>query len=383
MKPLNRHQARRRGIATFAVAALVVATATACSQSTEEEPSSGDTSTEVPDYYPDDYDTIIDAARAEGGELVIYSSLDEANWAPIIDAFQEKYPFVDRIQALNLNSDEIFQRQLSEQAAGNAPADLLVSNSVQAWTTFADQGDYILDYESPEIGQLPELAVSMPGVYALSVDPQVLGYNTSLISDGIDSFADLATLIAEDPGAYQNMVGVREISSSFAFTVFYNLLEAKPELWDHFEQILPISRPENSSGTVAEKVLSGEEVAGVLISIGPAVTVRASGNGLFEFALPTDGTLVLSMSSGIASSAPHPNTAKLFTDFFLSHEGQQAVLDGGLTAYRDGLDPVEGSYTLEDVEEIAGDDAVVTVQYEQISEEDVAAFAERWNGLLG
>ena len=41
---------------------------------------------------------------------------------------------------------------------------------------------------------------------------------------------------------------------------------------------------------------------------------------------------------GIAAKARHPNAAKLFIDFLLSKEGQQAVLAIGRTPARPGID---------------------------------------------
>jgi len=332
----------------------------------------------VPDYYPADYSDLIDEARAESGGLTIYSSTDEANWAPVLRDFQRKYPFVEGVDALNLDSDEIFQRQLSEQATGNAPADLLVSNSVQAWTSYLERGESLEPYESPELAELPEVASPLPNLYSLSIDPQVLGYNTTLLTEAPTSWEDLAAQVEEDPDALDDAVGVRSLSSSFAFTVFYNLLDQKPELWDAFETILPVARPENSSGSLSEKVLAGEYAGAVFVTAGAAIPVVEQSGGIFEIVSPRDGTVVVSRAAGIPSSSSHPATAKLFVDFFLSEEGQQAVLEGGLSSYRDGLDPVEGSLSYQDVVESAGEENIVTAPFEKISDQDVAAFTERW-----
>lgn len=338
----------------------------------------------VPDYYPAEYAQLIEDAKGEGGQLMVYSSTDEANWAPILRDFRAKYPFVTEVTTLNLDSDEIFQRQLSEQAGGNAPADLLVSNSVQAWTNFVEQGDFLLPYESPELAELDaELASPAPNLYSMSVDPQVLGYNTALIAENPESWQGLADLIEADSSQFNNAVGVRDVASSFAFTVFYNLLEQRPELWDTFGTILPVARPETSSGSLSEKVLSGEYAAAAFVTAGAAVPIVNQSGGLFEITSPTDGTVLLSRAAGITASAPHPATSKLFVDFLLSAEGQQAVLEGGLSSYREGVQPVEGSMSYQDVVEQAGEDAIINVPFEKIDDADVTAFTDRWNSLRG
>ena len=84
----------------------------------------------------------------------------------------------------------------------------------------------------------------------------------------------------------------------------------------------------------------------------------------------------------LAPDAPHANTAKLFLDFVLSDEGQAATSEGGLTSYRDSVKAAEGRHTYQEVVDAVGEDNVIIAPYELITEADVAAFTERWNGLL-
>jgi iron(III) transport system substrate-binding protein len=337
---------------------------------------------EFPEYYPADYQSIIDAAEQEGGELSIYSNTDQENWAPLFRDFQKKYPFVTKISASNLDSDEVFQKALSEQATGSSPADIFVSNATGAWADFAEREGTLLEYESPEIAELPEFAQLLPGVVAMSADPQTIAYTTTLLEEEPTSLASFAEQIAADPGKFENMVGVRDVTGAFGFTMFYNLTKNKPEAWDSLDDILAASRPETSSGTLSEKVLAGEYVAGVLVTAAPAFPVVKNSGGLFDINLPADGTVVIPRGLGIAAEAPHKATAQLFTDFVLSEEGQQAVLEGGLSSYRDGVQSVELAYTYQDVIDEVGEDNVILAPYEAVPEADVEAFTTRWNSLL-
>ena len=72
---------------------------------------------------------MIDASKDEGGELTIYSNTAEENWAPIFRDFQKKYPWVKKLSANDLDSDEVFQKVLSEQSTGSSPVDMMVSNA--------------------------------------------------------------------------------------------------------------------------------------------------------------------------------------------------------------------------------------------------------------
>lgn len=335
-----------------------------------------------PDYYPAEYKDLVAEAEAEGGELEIYSNTDQENWAPVFRDFKKKYPWVKTISANNLGSDEVFQRQLSEQATGNAPADLLVSNATQAWADYAERGDTLLDYTSPEIDQLPEFAQVLPNVVAMSADPQTIAYNTSLLAEAPTGLSSLADEVEANPEQFKNMLGVRDITGAFGYTMFHYLTEAKPEAWNSLAKILPLTRPETSSGTLTEKTLSGEYVASLLVTAAPAFPTVRDSNGLFEIVLPDDGTVVIPRGIGIASTAPHPATAKLFTDFVLSAEGQQAILEGGLASYREGVESVPFAYSYQDVVKEVGEDEVILAPYETAPEDTVTAFTDKWNSLL-
>ncbi len=377
----------RRGVVVPLSALVATSVLAACGSGGEDTatataPENTITVGEVPDYYPEDYQALIDASKEEGGELEIYSNTDQENWAPIFRDFQKKYDWVETINANNLDSDEVFQRVLSEQATGGSPADILVSNAAQAWAEYAQDPSHVMTYESPELGQLPDFAQLMPNVYGFSMDPIVIPYNTSLLSEAPTGYADLARIASENPGQFQDQLTVRDIGGAFGFTVAYNLMEGNPDLWDAMGQILPLTRPETSSGTQIEKIVAGEYQAGININAAPTYPVVADSSGLLDVVYPEDGDVVLPRGIGIAPEAPHSATAKLFLDFVLSEEGQAAVAEGGLTAYRDSVEATEGLHTYQEVVDAVGEDNVIIAPYELISDEDIAAFTDRWNGLL-
>ena len=161
------------------------------------------------------------------------------------------------------------------------------------------------------------------------------------------------------------------------------LVTGNSDAWTELEKILPYARPEDSSGTQIEKITSGEYVAGFLISGAVAYPAETDSEGLFKPIYPDDGTPVLPRGIAIQSDAPHPATAKLFLDFVLSQEGQQATAEGGLTSWREGVRAGFGIHTYEELVSKVGQDNVINVNYDLIPESDVTAFVDRWNGLLG
>ncbi len=380
----SRNSHHRWRVAAVASATAIATVAMLAGCGTTESPADTDAPNAdgFPSYYPADYGDLVTASKAEGGDLIIYSNTDEENWAPIIRDFQAKYDWVT-VTANNLDSDEVYQRQLSEVATGSPQADMLVSNAIQAWAVYASEPDTVMDYQSPELEKLPDFAQLMPGVYAMSLDAVGLAYNTSLISEDIKGIADLAAAIQADPAKFQGKITTRDVGGSFGFTVSQGWVEGNPAAWDTLEEVLPSARPESSSGTQKEKILSGEYLAGFFISSAVAYPAEADSAGLLKFVLPDDGTVVLGRGIGITPTAPHPATAKLFLDFVLSEAGQNAVAEGGLTSYRDSVEQTEGRHTYQEIEKAVGDEAIIRVPYKVVSDADVQTFVDRWNGLLG
>ncbi len=379
-KPTLGFTSPRLGRAVSALAlSLAVGSLAACGGEDEPTVAENEITVEgVPDYYPDTYtDEVINASKEEGGELVIYSNTSEENWAPIFRDFKKKFPWVESVSANDLDSDEVFQKILSEQATGESPADLIVSNAATAWSDFAERDGTLMDYESPELGELPDFAQLLPNVYAMSTDPMTIAYNTELMSEAPTGIASLADIAEADPDTYQEKITVRDPESSFGFTVTHAFTEANTEGWADLERLLPFTRAETSSGTQMEKILAGEYLAGFFISGGPAFPVVADSAGLVEVVYPEDGTTVLPRGIGIAADAPHPATSKLFVDFLMSEEGQGAVAEGGLSSYREGIEG-EGLHTYQEVVDEVGEDKVIFVEYGPVPEEEIDSWLEKF-----
>jgi iron(III) transport system substrate-binding protein len=362
----------------LAAGVLVAATLSACGSAADYK----DFQADLPDYYPADYSSLVEESKAEGGSLTIYSNTDQQSWAPIFQAFEDQYPWAD-INATNLDSDEVFQRVLSEQATGQESADIVVSNAADAWADFAERENTVEPYSSPELAKLPDFAEVLPSVYAMSMDPISMVYNTELLPEDLmpTGIADLAEKVTANPDEFDGLIAVRDPEGSFGFTVTRAFAENDPQAWDDFAAILPFSKNETSTGSMVEKVTSGEYSVAFFMGA-PALTAEQRTGGLIKAVFPTDGTPLLRRGLSIAHGAPHLATAKLFTDFVLSEKGQTAVAEGGLTAYRDGVTRPEGGVaTYAEVLASVGEENLILVPYTAATEEEIEQFSERWTSL--
>ena len=383
---LVRHSSRKARVLALALAASTLLAA--CSSGTTGATPSGSpdpsgTPGAYPSYYPASYSQIIAASKKESGTLTIYSNADQKNVVPIIDGFRTKYPWVKNVLANNLDSDVIFQRQISEMATGSAPADMMISNSAQAWADYIGKGNKVLSYTSPEAAKLPKEGQVMPGVYSMSLDAIGFAYNTALVPEAPKSYAALVKLVQSDPARFKGKISTRDVAGTFGFTVSRAYAQGNAKSWGVLQKLLPMARPETSSGTQLEKVTSGEYLVSMFLSSAVAYPAQDSSGGLVQYVLPTDGTVVLGRGIGITPKAPNPATAKLFLDYVLSQAGQDNVAEGGLSSYRPGIPLTGGRHTYQEIQKNVPASGIYQTPYTLVSPADVTAFKTRWNGLLG
>ena len=107
---------------------------------------------QVPAGYPADYQKIIDAAKKEG-KVVIYSATDSKAAAPLIKDFSALYPGIS-VEYNDMNSTEVYNRFISEVAAGGNTADVMWSSAMDLQMRLASDG-YALKYKSVEAAKVP------------------------------------------------------------------------------------------------------------------------------------------------------------------------------------------------------------------------------------
>src|SRR5438552_9951905 len=110
---------------------------------------------QVPVGYPAEYKAILDGAKKEG-KVVVYSTTDAKLVTPLLKDFEAAFPGI-KIEYTDLNSTEVYNRFISENAANAASADAVWSSSMDLQMKLAADGAAAV-YKSPEIGALPAWA---------------------------------------------------------------------------------------------------------------------------------------------------------------------------------------------------------------------------------
>ncbi|QIX94410.1 ABC transporter substrate-binding protein [Cedecea sp. FDAARGOS_727] len=278
----------------------------------------------VPQGYPAEYQKIIDAATKEG-KVVLYSTTDTKTAAPLIQGFEAAYPGI-KVEYNDMNSTELYNRYISEQAAGGTSGDVVWSSSMDTALKLAT--DYAQEYKSPEQGQLPKWAVWKDKAYGTTYEPVIFIYNKRLIpaNEVPDSHAALAKLIASQPEKFSKKVTTYDIEKSgLGFMLSVQDYKADP---NYFKTLADVAKGglavQSSTGTMMERVSSGENLIGFNI-LGSYAEARAKTDASLGIAYPKDYTLVLSRVSFISEQAKNGNAARLWIDYVLSEKGQNIL----------------------------------------------------------
>jgi iron(III) transport system substrate-binding protein len=341
---------------------------------------------DLPDYYPEDYNQIVEASKDEGG-LLIYSNMAQYNWAPVIEGFNKLYPWIE-VSTLDLDSDEVFNRYLAESHSGAETGDMLASATPEGWLHVLEAGN-IMAYESPEAKKLPEWSMPRPGVYTISTDPMVMVWNKLLLPEELQpkGIADLAEKVQANPDVFQNAVTTYDATkSSFGQAINAVFERAHPDTyWQMMEAIAPQVRPEASSGPMLAKLQSGEYKAGYFISgivLFPKMDDPAS-QQIMGWSFIDDGTPLFQRMMAIPEESGSPNSAKLMLDFILSHAGQAAFGMGGLTPYREGVTEEEVAFfTYESVKQQVGADNLLLIGLDEELVGKADAFRDQWGKVF-
>ena len=298
----------------LAVAVLALAAAPAFAQS-------------VPQGYPADYAQVIAGAKKEG-KVVVYSALDTKAAQPLIKDFNALYPDV-KVEYNDMNSTEMYNRFIAEQASGQGGADVMWSSAMDLQVKLVDEG-HAMAYSSPEAKSIPQWANYKNEAYGTTYEPAVIIYNKRLVTgDQIPTdHASLAKILSANAEKYKGKVTTYDIEKSgVGFMFVVQDYKDFPQMDSLVKAFGATSyKVYSSTGNMLEKTSSGEHLIGYNV-LGSYALARAKKDPGLGVVMPKDYTLVLSRVIFIGKGAKQPNGAKLWVDYILSKRGQKIIAD--------------------------------------------------------
>jgi len=309
---------------------------------------------QMPAGYPADYQKIVDAAKKEG-KLVIYGATDSKATQPLIKDFNALYPGIT-VEYNDMNSTEVYNRFISEVAAGGNTADVMWSSAMDLQMRLASDG-YALKYKSVEAPKVPGWAIWDDQAYGTTFEPAAIVYNKRLLDakEVPQSHADFAKLILQPK--FKDKVTTYDIEKSGVGFMFMTQDARENPKFLELENAFGEAkvRVQSSTGTMMERISSGENLIGYNV-LGSYALVRAKTDPSIGVVLPKDYTLILSRVQFINKGAKNVNAAKLWVDYLLSQRGQTIIAnDAKLFAIRED---VKGETTSAELIKLIGKDKI-------------------------
>lgn len=272
----------------------------------------------------------LEKAKAER-EVTLYGSTNASVMQKVIQSFEKKYPFL-KVNYARTRGDKVMQRITTEQRAGRYLADVVnVKGSFIYW--LKTQGVFER-YESPERKYVRDLHKDKDALYTgVYTNFEFIGYNKKLVS---------AAELPKSPKDLLNPKWKGKMALDSRDYEWYisqiHLLGGEEKAREYMKQLARQDiQIRDGHGLLAQLLAAGEfplqltlrdELAEDLIKSGAPIDWVA-----FEPVIPNAASGV-----GIAKNPPHPNAARLFIDFVLSREGQEAYQREGRTATRTDLE---------------------------------------------
>lgn len=299
---------------------------------------------------------LIEAAKHEGGKVVVYGALEGDTMDAMKKAFQKRTGI--ELDYWRGSATKVMDRGLSEYRAGRPLFDVMSVNS-NLMSSMVNEGIFA-KYESPMAREFPQqVAHPFLGPRYFNVLVGIV-YNKNLIrlADAPKSIEDLVKpqfkgrLVMPDP--------TQHTTTTLWLASLHKLMGK--EKADNFIRDLAAMKPilVESFLPAAERATTGETPIAVgyvkyVLTFGqkgaPLDYVRAD-------KMLGDGNYI-----ALNSKAPHPNSGKAFIDFFLDEEGMNLLARKGEFVNRKGIPP-----PLPDVDRI---------QFVEIDNLDAKGFSEK------
>ena len=254
---------------------------------------------------------LLEAAKAEGGEMTIYSDTNEGEGLPLWKLFTEATGI--KVNYVRGADPPLMARMVLEFRANQKSWDV-----AQLGTIDKIPPQLLLQFDPPEAKNIsPDARDPGKRWYGLYANYNSPGYNTQHVKD------------AELPKTYEDFAQHKEWAGHVAIDAtdsewlwamyqYYGEDKAAKIVKDIVAAISPVITDGHLA--MARSVGSGEYWVALNNYVNLTMNVKLAGGPIDYFAL--DPVALTFGAVGISAKAPHPNTALLAANFLLSQEAQ-------------------------------------------------------------
>jgi iron(III) transport system substrate-binding protein len=265
-------------------------------------------------------DARLEAAKKEG-KVVWYTSLAVPSTEKVAKLFEVAYPGI-KVEAHRTGSQRVLQRVMQELQANIKNADVVHTSDAGHFVLLREK-KLLMPYTPAGLDRFREGFRDKDGyAHVLRASLSVIAYNPKVVSpaEAPKTWQDLL-----DPKWRGKLVTAHPGYSGIIATHVLSLVQLHG--WDYWKRLA-----ENklmlvqSANDPAQVVASGERPVAVNGAEYFFYQSKRKGNPI-EIVYPKEGVPLVVSPTAITAFAPHPNAAKLFTDFIFSREVQQTLAD--------------------------------------------------------
>lgn len=266
-------------------------------------------------------DTVLIQAAKKEGKVVWYTSLDLPSSNMLAQLFMKKYEGIE-VEVHRTGSQRVLTRLMQEVSAGIKNGDIVHTSDAGHFVLLKNKG-LLMKYTPKGTESFPESFKDNDAFhYSMRATLSTIAYNAMTVSEkeAPKTWKDLLSpkwrgkMVTAHPG-YSGIIMTHVLA-------LVNLYD-----WDYFKEL---------AKNKLHLVQSADDPAGVVASGERAVAANGTeyifykslkqGNPI-KIVYPKEGIPLIVSPTAIAKEAPHPNAAKLFTDFIFSKEAQQMLAD--------------------------------------------------------
>ena len=279
-------------------------------------------------------------AKTDGpkGTLMIYTSIYPDIIESVKPALTKAFPNLD-IQWFQGGTEKVMTKISGEVEANKIQADLLMVADPSYYLTLKDK-DLLLKYEAPNRKDI-KMNKDDEGYWTgVRISNMIIAYNTNKVSaaDAPKTWKDLL-----DPKWKGRIAMPSPLLSGTAYVAAGALSEKYG--WDYFQALKENGlKVEEGNSAIQNKLITGEYLAVVILEEN-ILKMAAKGEPV-KVVYPEDGTIVIPSPIAIFKNSQNPEAAEAVMNWWLSKEGQEAIVKGWMHSVRDDVEPPKGAPAL-------------------------------------
>lgn len=272
----------------------------------------------------------IEAAAKREGKVVVYSSFNLDEFDKVYPLFEKRYPEI-KVDHVRGNGEQLIQRLVTETKGGKTLADVLETNSFDVFNAI---GEGLLDaWPVPNGAAFPAGLKDEAGVWVSTrQNTDIVAWNTNLVKAGDEpkSYDELG-----DPKWKGKLLMEADDMEMFAGLVSLKFGGSLEQATDWLKKVAA-NQPEMHKGhTETTELLAAGQGAVFLGAYGHRIESLKKKSAPLEW-MKTEGTQFLQVG-GIVKNSPNPNAGKLFWNWLIGEEAQEAISKVGRIPSRPGV----------------------------------------------